>query len=303
MNKKINYFYLVIIILFVFILLFFYNFIEGFTNSSTSSSSSTSSGSSSSSVDYYDNLSRLPSNNVWSSSTIQQLLDYFNSKNSKNANYEPLTEDSPGFKTYLNQFQPYATDSEVVYLIKNGQWEWNGYVSDYLTTLMSSSNFNPIPLLKEFFPNRLVYINLIAPNTVPQEYIITQLKSGKGLTYPNNTLNCVNLNKGEQKQPDGNSSITIDTSGSYLLLGNTTNGVYTLDNNAWSENIPGFTFNSDPCNLCQITTYSDPSNNCLFTINTPEAYEKYMGNNSVISSNSSNSTSIASYIANFFSEL
>jgi hypothetical protein len=97
------------------------------------------------------------------------------------------------------------------------------------------------------------------------------------------------------------------------LLGNTTNGVYTLDNNAWSEYIPGFTFNSDPCNLCQITTYSDPSNNCLFTINTPEAYEKYMGNNSVISSNSYNSSNssksssivsyIVSYIANLFSEL
>jgi len=302
MKKKINYFYFVIIILFVFILLFFYNFIEGFTNSSTSSDSSTSSGSSSSSADYYDNLERLPSNNVWSSSTIQQLLDYINSTNSKNANYEPLTEDSPSFKAYLNQFQPYATDSEVAYLIKNGQWEWNGYVSDYLTTLMSS-NLSIIQFLKELFPNRLVYIDVIAPNTVPQEYIITQLKSGKGLTYPNNTLNCVNLNKGEQKQPDGNSSITIDTSGSYLLLGNTTNGVYTLDNNAWSEYIPGFTFNSDPCNLCQITTYSDPSNNCLFTINTPEAYEKYMGNNSVISSNSSKSSSIASYIANLLSEL
>jgi hypothetical protein len=289
MKKKINYFYLVIIILFVFILLFFYNFIEGFTNSSTSS------GSSSSSADYYDNLERLPSNNVWSSSTIQQLLDYINSTNSKNANYEPLTEDSPGFKEYLNNFQPYATDSEVAYLIKNGQWEWNGYVSDYLTTFMSS-NLSFIKFLKELFPNRLVYIDVIAPNNVPQEYIITQLKSGKGLTYPNNTLNCVNLNKGEQKQPDGNSSITIDTSGSYLLLGNTTNGVYTLDNNAWSEYIPGFTFNSDPCNLCQINTYSDPSNNCLFTINTPEAYEKYMGNNS-------NSSSIVSFIDNLYSEL
>jgi len=187
--------------------------------------------------------------------------------------------------------------SDVAYYIKNGEWEWNGYVNDYITTVINStpnSNKNLLPFLKKFLPNRSAYINIIAPNTVPQEYIIKQLKSGKGLTYLSKTLQCVNLNKGEQKQPDGKSTISIDASGSYLLLGNipnTTGGVYTLDNNAWSENIPGFSFNSTPCNLCQITSYSDPSNNCLFTIGTPEAYKTYLGNNSLTSSTTSSKSS------------
>jgi hypothetical protein len=300
MKKSYSLLFSILIIIFVGILLYSYFFkeiiegteraLEGFTMGTSTTTSATSAG-------YYDNLTRLSPDNVWSSSTKKALLDYMNSNLlSAQPNATPLKDDSADFQTFLKKYQPFATDSEVTSYIKNGEWPWDGYVTDYVNNTIK-------PLLKKFdkpeptdeqldndiktaqknSTNRQMYILWIIPNTVPQESIIKKLNFGGLEPKVGVNMQCVFLREGEQTQPDGTTKINIEKEGKYLQL----NNVYTLDDNAWSDNIPGFVFQSQPCNVCNITSYIDPNNSCLFTIKTPEAFDQYMGDNSLTSSTSS----------------
>jgi hypothetical protein len=295
-------FYILIIIFFGFL---FYSFfikhhIEGFSldSSISSASSSISSGTSSissatSSIGYYDYLTRLPPDNQWSSSTKKQLLDNMNSQLiSSQPNATPMKSDSDNFVSFLQRYQAYATDNEVLYYIKNEKWPWNGYVNDYLKNsfipiLKKSFNWNDeqvdmfIKQLELLSTNRNMYLFFIMKQTVPQISIINRLQHDGIEPNVGTKLECIFLNKGEQTQPN-QSKINIEEDGKYLRV----NGTYTLDNNAWTTYIPGFVFQSKPCNVCQIIDYTDLSNNCLFTIETSEAFKKYMGDNSLTSSTS-----------------
>ena len=119
-------------------------------------------------------------------------------------------------------------------------------------------------------------------STVPQLSILQKLNFGGLEPNVGSKMECVFLREGDQTQPDGTTNINIEKEGKYLKL----NNVYTLDNNVYTS-IPGFQFQSQPCNVCNITNYIDPTNNCLFTIKTPEAFDQYMGINSLTSPTSS----------------
>jgi hypothetical protein len=310
MKKSYSLLFSILIIIFIGIFIYSYFFkeiiegteraLEGFSMDTSAVSSATSSVSSaassaSSSAGYYDNLTRLSPDNVWSSSTKKALLDYMNSTLlSKEPNATPLKDDSAEFQTFLKQYQPYATDSEVTSYIKNGEWPWDGYITDTLNNVYKPmiKRFNkPTPTdddidkmmkdAKKMTPNRLIYM-WIMRFTVPQLSIIQKLNFGGYEPTFGTNMQCVFLREGEQTQPDGTTKINIEKEGKYLQL----NNVYTLDNNAYIS-IPGFVFQSQPCNVCDITDYTDPKNTCLFTIKTPEAFDKYMGENSLTSSTSS----------------
>jgi hypothetical protein len=307
MKKSYSLLFSILIIIFVGILFYHYFFkeivegaeraLEGFSLDTSKVSSSVSSATSSvtSSVGYYDNLSRLSPDNEWSSSTKKALLDYMNSNLlSEEPNATPLKEDSVKFETFLKQYQPIATDSEVTSYIKNGEWPWNGYVTEYANNILKpffKKISRPTPtdeqldkLMNDFkktAPNRIVYIIWIMGFTVPQISIIKKLNFG-GLDTNTGKMECVFLREGEQTQPDGTTKINIEKEGKYLKL----NNVYNLDNNAYTS-IPGFSFLSQPCNVCDISNYIDIKNTCLFTIKTPEAFDKFMGDNSLTSSTSS----------------
>jgi hypothetical protein len=293
MKKSYSLLFSILIIIFIGILLYYYFFkkiIEGSERALEEFTTDASAG-------YYDNLTRLSPDNIWSSSTKKALLDYMNSTLlSQQPNATPLKDDSSDFETFLKKYQPVATDSEVTYYIKNGEWPWDGYVTDYVNNILKpqfKKLSRPIPTDEELdknikssqktITNRQMYITWIIRNTVPQASIIQKLNFGGLEPNIGIKMECVFLREGEQTQPDGTTKINIEKEGKYLQL----NNVYTLDNNAWSNNIPGFVFQSQPCNVCNITNYIDPQNTCLFTIKTPEAFEKFMGDNSLTSSTSS----------------
>jgi hypothetical protein len=311
MKKSYSLLFSILIIIFVGVLFYSYFLkeiiegvkkLEGFSLDTSNISSSVSS--STSSVGYYDNLSRLSPDNVWSSSTIKSFLDYINSQLlSQQPNATPLKVDSPTFQTTLKRFQPFSTDSEVAYYIKNGEWPWNGYVTDYinntflpaLKTQQTDDQQNAfLKMIKTSFTNRQIYINVIMNSTVPQLSIINKLNFGGLEPSVGTKMECVFLREGDQTQPDGTTKISIEKDGKYLQL----NNVYTLDNNVYTS-IPGFQFQSQPCNVCNITNYTDPTNNCLFTIKTPEAFDQYMGNNSLTSSTSSITSGTSSTMNSF----
>jgi len=301
MKKHYSLLFSILFIIFVGIILYSFlikDIVEGFSIDTNAVASSATS-----SIGYYDNLSRLPADNVWSSSTKKKLLDYFNSELlSKEPNATPMTEESTHYLNFVQNSQPFSTDSEVDYYIKNSEWQWDGYVTDYientfkplLKTWFSNSSDedlnNFIKTMKIMQPNRMVYQNVIMKMTVPQISLIEKLNFGGFNPMQGTNMQCVFLKEGEQTQPDGKTTIKIEKDGKYLQL----NNAYTLDNNAWTTYIPGFTFKSDPCNVCQIEQYTDPKNTCLFTISTPEAFDKYMGSNSLTSSTSSVTSSTSS---------
>jgi hypothetical protein len=302
MKKSFLLLFYILIIIFIGFLLYFFFFkknIEAFTVNSITSSATSAVSSATSSVGYYDYLTRLPSDNEWSSSTKKALLDYMNSNLiSKQPNATPMKQDASEFVTFLNQYQPFATDNEVTYYINNDKWPWDGYINDFIknTTIPTAKKYDGMTddqideALKNYqkiATNRQVYVSLIMNKTVPQIAIVNQLNQSGFSPTQNVKLECVFLRKGEQTQNDG-TKINIDNEGKYLSV----NGNYVLDDNAWTNYIPGFVFQSKPCNVCDIINYTDMNNKCLFTIETSDAFKKYMGDNSLTtSSNAITSTS------------
>jgi hypothetical protein len=285
-------FYILIIIFigFLLYLFFFKKIIEAFTVNSITSSATSAVSSATSSVGYYDYLTRLPSDNEWSSSTKKSLLDYMNSNLiSKQPNATPLKNDSNEFVFFLQRYQPVATDNEVTYYINNDKWPWNGYINDYIknTTIPMAKKHGmtddqideELKNDQKTITNRQLYVSMIMNTTVPQIAIVNQLNQSGFSPTQNVKLECVFLRKGEQTQNDG-TKINIDNEGKYLSV----NGNYVLDDNAWTNYIPGFVFQSKPCNVCDIINYTDMNNKCLFTIETSDAFKKYMGDNSLTSS-------------------
>jgi len=122
------------------------------------------------------------------------------------------------------------------------------------------------------------------------------------LVLPSNNqyLTCKTANQGATQLPDG-TNLIIPANGLYPFVSSSkntiANGAYTLDYTIF-ESIPGLTFDGSACNICQTPNfnYFDPSNNCMFSIKTPEAYNVYSGANikSTPASTSSSSSDTSS---------
>jgi hypothetical protein len=203
-----------------------------------------------------------------------------------------------------------ASEIEANYYVENGKWPWDNYINNFYSKIISKATpegqkmmTNFIAMLQQIYPNRLIY-KQIGGATLPQSTILSSLNpnTGNGLVLPSNNqyLTCKTANQGATQLPDG-TNLIIPANGLYPFVSSSkntvANGAYTLDYTIF-ESIPGLTFDGSACNICQTPNfnYFDPSNNCMFSIKTPEAYNVYSGANikSTPASTSSSSSDTSS---------
>ena len=281
---------LLLLVFFISILTFhiFNKTLEGFSLGSPASSSSSATNSD------YDYLSPLPADNTWSEETQKNFIKKFND-NLLSRDPSATLINTPNYKGFFGDlnYLSLASEAEANYYVENGKWLWDNYINNYYDNLIATSpaqnrtgmrNFQA--MFQEYLPNRSIY-KLLATTTLPQTTILSSLNPniGGGLVLPiqNQYLTCKSANKGVTKLPDG-SNLIIPADGVYPYVSSSKNtiayGAYTIDYSIF-ESIPGLTFDGSACNICQTPNfnYFDPSNNCSFSIKTPEAYNVYLGNN------------------------
>jgi hypothetical protein len=278
----------ILLLIVIFILLITFNIfnksLEGFSFGSTPSSSSSKTDS------QYDYLAPLPANNTWSETTQTNFMQKFNANLlAKDASATLIT--TPGFQNM--SYISFASEIEANYYVENGKWPWDNYVNNFYSKIISKATpqgqkmmTNFIATLQQIYPNRLIY-KQIGGATLPQSTILSSLNpnTGNGLVLPNNNqyLTCKTATQGAMQLPDG-TNLIIPANGLYPFVSSSkntiANGAYTLDYTIF-ESIPGLTFDGSACNICQTPNfnYFDPSNNCMFSIKTPEAYNVYSGAN------------------------
>ena len=129
-------------ILIIFLLLIFYNFTvttfyEGMTTLS---------------INDYEYLAPIPSNNSWSEETINQFTSKYLSV-------------FPGVTSVnTKDYEPMALEAEAQYYIENGMFPLDTYVKNYLSqnTNFNGDKYNPT-LIAQIYPNRFVYQQIIEP--------------------------------------------------------------------------------------------------------------------------------------------
>ena len=282
---KIDIVILLLIVIFILLIVFniFNKTLEGFSFGSTPSSSSSTSDS------QYDYLAPLPANNSWSETTQTNFMQKFNANLlARDPSATLITTPSIPGMNYMSL----ASEIEANYYVENGKWPWDNYVNDIINKSYDNTNEqqqqatkNMVAYFQQLYPNRLIY-RMLAPRTLPQTTILSSLNpnTGNGLTLGNNQyLTCKMATQGATQLPDG-TNLIIPANGLYPFVSSSkntvANGAYTLDYTIF-ESIPGLTFDGSACNICQTPNfnYFDPSNNCTFSIKTPEAYNVYSGAN------------------------
>lgn len=275
----------ILLLLVIFILLITFNIfnktLERFSLGSSPSSKTDS---------QYDYLAPLPANNTWSEQTQTNFMQKFNANLlSRDPSATLITTPAiPGGLNYINS----ASEIEANYYVENGKWPWDNYVNNIINKSYDSANEqqqeatkNMVTIFQQYYPNRFIY-KMIAQNTLPQSTILSSLNpnTGSGLTLGNNKyLTCKMATQGATQLPDG-TNLVIPANGLYPFVSSSkntiANGAYTLDY-AIFESIPGLNFDASACNICQTPNfnYFDQSNNCMFSIKTPEAYNVYSGSN------------------------
>ena len=275
----------ILLLIVIFILLITFNIfnktVERFSLGSTPSSTPDSN---------YDYLAPLPANNTWSEQTQTNFMQKFNANLlAKDPSAILITTTSIGNISFLTL----ASEIEANYYVENGKWPWDNYINNMFNKSFSTSTKqqqealkNIVTMYQQYYPNRFIY-KMIAPSTLPQSIILSSLNpnAGSGLVLPakNQYLTCKTATQGATQLPDG-TNLIIPANGLYPFVSPSKNfqesGAYTLDYSIF-ESIPGLTFDGSACNICQTPNfnYFDPSNNCIFSIKTPEAYNVYSGAN------------------------
>jgi len=280
---------IVIIFLSSFIFYIIYNhyntYLEEF---STSSIVPTSSSTRDTSNNIYQYLAPLSADNMWSQDTQNDWVKKFNDTlTSLDSSAALLT--SPNFNDI--NYMTIASEEEAQSYIQNGVWPLDTYVtnvynnmitaSEKMNTVTDQSKANSQNLwnkLQKLYPNRYIYQNFIGAPTLPQTAILNTLNpiEGSGIVNSENKIiTCKAVKKGTLSQPDG-TNIQIPNNGMYPYINNS----YTLDYTIF-ETIPGLTFDSSACNLCDIDNfnYLSSKNTCKFSLQNPVAYDIFTGVN------------------------
>ena len=277
----------ILLLIVIFILLITFNIfnktLERFSLGSMPSSSTTRDS-------QYDYLAPLPANNTWSEQTQTNFIQKFNANLlARDPSAILITTPSSIDLNYMNL----ASEIEANYYVENGKWPWDNYINNIINKQFVSNNEQQkeaakkmVMIFQQYYPNRVIY-KMIAPITLPQSTILSSLNpnTGAGLVLPktNQYLTCKTATQGATQLPDG-TNLIIPANGLYPFVSASknfqTSGAYTLDYTIF-ESIPGLIFDGSACNICQIPNfnYFDPSNNCTFSIKTPEAYNVYSGAN------------------------
>jgi hypothetical protein len=254
----------------------------GYTPTPTSTSSSETNG-------QYKYLAPLPPNNSWAIDIQNAFVTKFNSiLRGLNPSATQITSTTFNGINYMQN----ASEEEAKYFIDNGVWPRDVYVNNLITKIKdeNSGDAQVTQMIDSFLKdwsimltNRQLFKQLIG-NQLPQNTIISSLNPSLGTGVSLNSSKYLTCQSGEGtiKQPDG-TNIVFPSSGLYpyvLPYKTSPTGSYTLDYSIF-EQIPGLTFDSSACNICQIKNfnYMDPSNNCYFNIDSPVALDIFLGNN------------------------
>jgi len=276
--------YFPFIFLFAILFIFFISYsktIEPFSFSSIPSDDSSSASSTTKIDPKYNYLAPLPDDNVWPKDIQAAFIKKTNEimlSNDPSATIISSIQVVNG-KSIMN----FASEEEAKYYIENGEWPWDIYLKNEVNKI----NPGILKMWPKIAPNRVFY-NMISTNTLPQSTILSALNPSNGVGIPipskNQILKCLsNGGATVSNNPDG-TNVTFPSNGNYPYLvgmnsGNS-RGTYTLDYTIF-ESIPGLSFDGSACNICQTPnfTYTSPSNDCKFSMVTPEAYNIYSGSN------------------------
>lgn len=264
-NKKIL--FLLVLLVLVLVLSLTYKITEGFDMGSFDTSLGTSTAKDI--PEQYKYLAPLPEGSVW---TPEFQDKYIGAKNMKK---EDLTVKSPlyGGKSLMEV----ASQKEAEYFLENGLWPYDDYVTNYLLKEWTPpQSATQIEQTRKMMPNRVIY-NMISLQTVPQMKMLYQIGNYMG---------------GENKLPNGKSwKCTKDGELQTKEEGGSLTA--STDYSFFPNNITGFSYEGDPCNVCDITkiawskggavdynaAYNSLENRCKFKMSgeIPEAYNVYIG--------------------------
>lgn len=209
-------------------------------------------------------LAPLPPNNTWSQSTIDAYTVAFK----KAMPGQILSAE------YLNQLQQQASEAEAIIYSKTSTWPWDGYVINNLP-----STFNPTDLKRyqTFMPNRVAFIQLVAPNTVGAYKVLQQLATNsqaQGTGYANTAgtggIACQNANTAipylyTYTYTDGNAKNGI------------TVGPRSTDYSLFEQYIPNLKFTGTPYDICTSLDGLKPVQFEITGFANPEAWNIYNG--------------------------
>lgn len=222
----------------------------------------------------YKYLAPIPEGSVWN----PELQDKFVAKiKETNPNFTKAQLNDPVFSG--KSFMQSATAEEAQYYLDNGLlWPYDDYVISELKKTNPQLTDEGIDSFKRGIPNRVAYMALIANATVPQLKMLNDIF----INIPHKT--------------DNGKYWKCDPFNGDLQLSDSESGTYTTstDVSFFKDNIPGFSFSGDPCNVCSIPplasklgagyhpnldVYNSSENTCKFQMSgdVPEAYNVYLG--------------------------
>ena len=283
-NKQFIWLFIALVIILLVGLVFTNGNMEGFDLGSMDPSTV---GSGSKSIpEQYQYLAPLPDGYAWSTEMQDKFIAYLK-KQDPNSSIDKtfLTTVSPmyGNKTLMQM----ASEEEVQYYLDNdGQWPWDEYIVNFLTTKNPPVTTADINQYRKQMPNRLIYKMSIENQTVPQVKMINDLW-GSGFFNQIQGENdkkwyCEFVSNGQQSQ---------DHYDFKVVSGGETNAL--TDYATIPDIIKDFSFEGDPCNICNIRSirlddgkphtfedmYNSDQNKCKFKMagDIPEAYNIYIG--------------------------
>ena len=263
-NKKIMFLFILLVLILISSLTV--SLVEGFDLGSFDTSSKPI-------PEQYQYLAPLPEGSVWAPDFQDKFVEY-QKKNDPKATKENLSTPNPFFggKSLMQT----ASQKEAQYYMDNGLWPYDDYIINYVTKEMNPPiKPSDLEMMRKSFPNR-AYYGLVAKNTVPQLKMLNEI----GNTFKENKTD-----NGKSWQCTKDGELKIQEEGGSLAS--------STDYSFFPNNISGFSYEGDPCNVCQITkiawskggaidynaTYNSLENTCKFKMSgeIPEAYNVYIG--------------------------
>jgi hypothetical protein len=288
-NKKIMFLFILLVLILISGLT--YTLVEGFDLGSFDTSSLDAS--SKTIPEQYQYLAPLPEGSIWAPDFQDKFVEYLK-KNDPKATKEALSTPSPfyGGKTIMQV----ASQKEAQYYIDNGLWPYDEYIINYVTKEMNPPmKLSDLEMMRKMMPNRAYYV-LVAKNTVPQLKMLNEIGD---------------INK--EHKTDNGKSWTCTKNGELQIKDDGGSLLSSTDYSFFPNNISGFSYEGDPCNVCQISkialskgglidyeaAYNSLENTCKFKMSgdVPEAYNVYIGKygNAVSESTPSSTTSADEY--------
>jgi hypothetical protein len=131
----------------------------------------------------YEYLFPLLPEETWGKFTIQKFVEKYNSMGNDIINPNTFSDSKKG-----NDFIKNALENEALYYVEHGRWPYNSYVTNYLESNPIDLKVNDVTITKEniakYYPNRYVYMLLIAPKEAAIQPLPESYQIFKGAALP-----------------------------------------------------------------------------------------------------------------------